>query len=879
MDTARRQSRKERIFHYLDQRGKGFTAAERQNVLDCGFHAAQIAADLGIDRANVSRELNRLVKEAAVVKLSGKPVRYFSKDFLESGWKIKVAHQQFADAEELRRCLAAAPTAAPARQARPQAKTDPGKQIFGRMIGADNSLKNPIKQAIAAIIYPPDGLHTFLIGPTGVGKTTFAELMYRYAMEIGKLAPDAPYIVFNCADYAGNPQLLLSYLFGHVKGAFTGADKEKKGLIDAADGGILFLDEVHRLPPEGQEMLFSLTDRGKFRRLGESDNLHKANVRLILATTEDPEKNILKTFLRRIPCVINLPGLSDRPMKERMRLICAFFDEEAKKIKLPLTVSTEVLKLLLVYDCWGNIGQLKNDVQIACANAFVEYVTENKEIIYVKLSQMTDRFKEGFFTLDKKREELARDFALHAFGDLTFHADPSPEENPLQKILPRDAYRTAEDFYEKLLRGSRKYVEEGKSLLEIKTYMNREVATYFKQYPHSKRRKNADVPAALYKIVREETVRVVKEILTEIAEDLAIQIDPKIVYGLALHIETLRERVKSGVSRSRPAPPFDPAALADEYGISQKIKRKLEQSLSIAIPKEEAAFIAMFLCALNNNRLQNHISVLVLAHGDATASSMANVANRLLDTDHVKAVDMPLAETVAAALEKTVRLVREIDRGRGVMFMVDMGSLASFAEAVTERTGIPSRTIKMVSTPMVIEAARKSMMPNMTLDRMAEEVVSTSVFIGRGVTLSARPEHDRPAADESDYFDSAHKKMMALLSKVLIFLDAPKAYEILRRIYDRLLRKLRIAPDRGLKIKFMFHNMSMLERAISRRPLIYTQLKCLKQTHRAVFLTVKKEFKLAENAFGTSISDGELAYNVELLRLYGKDPAGLHASK
>jgi Sigma-54 interaction domain. len=70
------------------------------------------------------------------------------------------------------------------------------------------------------------------------------------------MTKESPFIVFNCADYADNPQLLMSQLFGYVKGAFTGAESSKAGLVEKADGGILFLDEVHRLPSEGQEILF-----------------------------------------------------------------------------------------------------------------------------------------------------------------------------------------------------------------------------------------------------------------------------------------------------------------------------------------------------------------------------------------------------------------------------------------------------------------------------------------------------------------------------------------------------------------------------------------------------------------------------------------------
>ena len=83
-----------------------------------------------------------------------------------------------------------------------------------------------------------------------------ASLIYEYAIHKKVIDESAPFVTFNCADYANNPELLSANLFGYKKGAFTGAEKDTIGLIEAADGGYLFLDEVHRLSPEGQEKLF-----------------------------------------------------------------------------------------------------------------------------------------------------------------------------------------------------------------------------------------------------------------------------------------------------------------------------------------------------------------------------------------------------------------------------------------------------------------------------------------------------------------------------------------------------------------------------------------------------------------------------------------------
>ena len=100
---------------------------------------------------------------------------------------------------------------------------------------------------------------------------------------------------------------------------------DKPGLVELADEGILFLDEIHRLPADGQEMLFLLMDKGIYRRLGETEVHRKASLMIIGATTENLDTSLLKTFLRRMPVVIKMPPLSERSLIERLQLIGQFF--------------------------------------------------------------------------------------------------------------------------------------------------------------------------------------------------------------------------------------------------------------------------------------------------------------------------------------------------------------------------------------------------------------------------------------------------------------------------------------------------------------------------------------------------------------------------
>ncbi|MGO0862514.1 sigma 54-interacting transcriptional regulator, partial [Clostridioides difficile] len=119
---------------------------------------------------------------------------------------------------------------------------------FEELIGIKGSLKEKVNLAKSAIMYPPNGLHTIIYGETGVGKSELATCMYKYAVKNNIKEENSPFIVFNCADYAENPNLLIAQLFGVVKGAYTGADANREGLVEQANNGILFLDEIHRLP-------------------------------------------------------------------------------------------------------------------------------------------------------------------------------------------------------------------------------------------------------------------------------------------------------------------------------------------------------------------------------------------------------------------------------------------------------------------------------------------------------------------------------------------------------------------------------------------------------------------------------------------------------
>jgi len=710
-------TRKEKIYNALVLLSENITIEKIKKGFK-GYEAEEIAEMTNIDRSNVSRELNCLIKEGKIIKITGRPVYFMDRHIVEDLFnKNFSANTIFSSYDDFMNVISN------------KDNNKDSKDPFSNMIGSKGSLELAIKQAKAAVLYPPKGLHTLITGPTGVGKTTFAEMMYKYALSVRKIKEDAQLVVFNCAEYAENPQLVLSQLFGHVKGAFTGAEKDKEGLIERAKGGIILLDEVHRLTPEGQEMLFILMDKNKYRRLGETETFREANVLIIGATTEDINSALLKTFLRRIPMLINLPSLSQRPISERYELIKCFFKEEVRNVQVPIKVYKNVMEALLLYDCHGNIGQLKADIQLLCARGFLEYKTFGKNEIEIDTPILPDYIYNGFLNGEKRRNEIVN---LMEFGADNFSIFTDYEK---EKFALIDNYQISDNLYQRLAEKYNKYLEDGYSLEDVNKILSSEVEEYLKNLLNkSDTEKGIPDKEELFKIVSPRVYNAVKDAASVAEQKLNKKIKDNIIIGLALHFSALIEKIQNGnldysedveqITLNNP----------QEFKIAKIMTKIVGEELNINIPFQEAGFLTMFLATLSQSSgSRKKIGCIVLSHGDSTATSIAKVVNELLGVNVCRAIDMPLDAKVKDILGKTAEMVRNIDEGKGVVLLVDMGSLTAFSEIITQKTGINTYSFEMVSTPLALEVVRKCMTPDMTLKKLIKEMDSVCPYIGRNV--------------------------------------------------------------------------------------------------------------------------------------------------
>ncbi len=202
-----------------------------------------------------------------------------------------------------------------------------------------------------------------IAGENGTGKELVAQAIHRESHR-----GSGPFIVANCSAYS--PTLLESELFGHEKGAFTGAIKRKKGRIERAKGGTLFLDEIGDIAPATQVLLLRFLQDHCFERVGGELTL-EADVRVLAATNRDLYREVEAgrfrddLYYRLNVITIDMPPLSDR--KEDIPMLCKHFLEKysLKEGKQIQSFSSSAMQALLDHDWPGNVRQLENAVSHA----------------------------------------------------------------------------------------------------------------------------------------------------------------------------------------------------------------------------------------------------------------------------------------------------------------------------------------------------------------------------------------------------------------------------------------------------------------------------------------------------------------------------------
>lgn len=557
------------------------------------FTAVEVADKLNISRSLASNYLNQLVRSEIMEKDNRRPVHFF---YLEE------------------------------------------RDVFSELIGKDGSMEKIIQQCKASVNYPPNGLPIILKGNSGVGKSMLAKLIYRYAISTQVIKQDAPFVTLNCADYANNPELLSSTLFGYVKGAFTGADNDKTGFLDLADGGYLFLDEVHNLSRENQEKLFLLMDQKRFRRLGEEEKWCSADIRLILATTENIESSLLATFRRRIPLEITLPDYDQRSRKERIQLVYNFFQQESFQVKKDIWVAPQFFQNLLNLNLEGNVGAVQNEIKIACASSFNLYKDQAQILIPNNADKTADNLIKIPYMTATIRESLSNEgIRRKIMAEFIENKTLSQVQVTMELLLKRL-----------------------KQLHFEKNFLFTDFDLLFSSL------KNNVVSPNKFGINFEESQLLELALLIELAKESTYKLDYDNYDNLSRYLNVGNYLLNAADS---------------------------QDSTTLALD-----LVLAYL--LQTMPLKSKRHALIVMHGKNLASSLAAEVNNLVGDYVFDAFDMPIQVETKEIVARVNDYVIDRDTRDGLLLLVDMGSLEKMYEEIKDNVAGDLLIVNNVSTAL-----------------------------------------------------------------------------------------------------------------------------------------------------------------------------------
>lgn len=649
---------KDEILHYLDRETKTVNLEE----LDDKFTAGGIAKALNAKRNTVSLYLNQLTNEEKLVKIVTRPVHFLHRSsFEKENYKLKKSVYQSVKKLE---------------------QENSNQDLLKRFVQINPSLKESIERVRAAVLYPNGGLPLLINGESGTGKSYLVSLINRFCRTHKLIKKSAPFITINCAQYADNPELLTSNLFGYKKGAFTGADEDHEGAFIEADGGILFLDEVHRLGPKGQEKLFTYLDQGIVYPVGETKKGKRVHVRLCFATTEDLDTSFLTTFTRRIPVKITLPSLSQRSKEERLNLVYTLFNNEQKKIAKPLSISDQVLDMLANYQPTGNIGDLKNAIKLTIARANADQ-KDNETITLTAYNLPLD-------VLSKSKVEV-------------YHPSSKPimitNETEVDDLIERN-FPEKKIFLNSLNKLLKVYEQSDENLAECESKLKQIVYQLFDSLLFEKN--NSDhIPLLSY------VIDGVNHLFEQMKTAYQLKISNNAVYAVSYYLferqkfQWSSEEIKNQKALVKLNKDVRQRYL-DIYVYVTKLINLIKTNLDIELNEVDYIFLTIYLNKLEIITKTGLIKAIVIAHGYATAGSIANVVNRLLGAHTLDAFDMPINVSTQEIADKIIDYTENNDVTHGLIILVDMGSLKEIETLFPRQINAPILLINNVSTLLAL---------------------------------------------------------------------------------------------------------------------------------------------------------------------------------
>ncbi|MBR0137899.1 MAG: sigma 54-interacting transcriptional regulator [Erysipelotrichaceae bacterium] len=782
-----------------------------------GMEASQIAYELGLDRSNVSRELNELWKNGELIKIQGRPVLYVAYKLLKVEYPNCYIPTTISKSASLMSYLGKV-------SVKEKNEFVHVSNPIDVIVGANGSLKADVQKAIAAVTYPPYGIPLLITGHAGTGKRKFAEYIYYYLIQQQLRDSNARFIIVNCADYINDDELFRKILLGQAR---TATSKGAKGLIESSEKGIIYFDDIQKLSAKSLNLVLSMISGGSFSRYGETQE-RPLEASIIASITTDTAAELPVSLSEYFSATVNLPDFSMRNAFEKIETILSFFSREAFNTRKALLIQKSVIYLFAVSDYRENDTQLRNEIKAACAKAFLERNTADDSVVisFVHLSNE--------LLANKKQDSfLSRALDMYDKKTIVFDSQGNCEA--------WDYFHNIQDRYNSL--NMQQFINQFNinisaiedpdefihSTIDILIKLDNE--HYFE----------------LQSRVKESYLNCIISVLSKDQLYRGIMENYRILYGLALLME-------NAAGNSRPSEPLNETEISmvhqREYQTVLQIAEKINEKNLGSLDRPALDFFSRFLSITNRILGLSTVSILVICQGEHIASELCSNCYELAEKNHVslEAINYHSDMQFNDLLKLSYLALNRLNNGSGVLVLVDSYPLNGIEEQLRKECDVEIKVIPSVSLDMLMEAIESS-----------GQLQNLSHF-----TLEPYRIAQQKKETETDTDQLINMLINDVLSKTVLFVNPRRASEALMYSLHLILDKINMSYNKPIAVKFVSHGMHMIERIVRGDSLLFYQLKQFTEKHFELMNTISQSLVSVQNIFDIHIPDSEIAFLTEI---------------
>ena len=820
-------NRKEKIREYIQKKTIELLNADKIN--DNGIEAEDISYNLRIDRANVSRELNALWKNGVLIKIAGRPVFYLDSKIISDAYPESYIPTFIPKEGHLSDYINAANTY--------QSPYD-NKLDLNNMIGADGSLAEVIKEAKAAISYPPYGLHTLITGNSGTEKSTLADSMVEYAIRNGFKNKRCPYFDIDCRRANANITQFEEKLFGFQDE--YNKENSRKGILEMCTNGFLLLQNIDFLPQSTVDLISSLLNKGYFTRMNSTAQI-PVRFMMILISARDLKDPELLPFTHYITANIALPDMDDRGIYEKLVMIMDCFAREARNIKKSIRVSKDVLAAYAFKVYKENITKLENEIRDACSHSFAESIGTNAPYIDVTLSSLPKEvtsYDRSSLTNPEAEQFVPMMLGIIYNDHILYDSNGHSDEFEYFKEYPQ---KTAYGMKEQLTMETDAYSDPKQMTKSVQ-----EKIDIIKNC-------NSQQLSELKRGIDPEVRSLIDSIIFHHREYAPISTHREYLYGLYFHIGNLINR-NAEYSVSYIADEEDlPSSESIEYTIACEIAGMLKDHYQIIVSDSETAYFSLYLKEIMDYFSRSKVSILAIAHGESVASQMVAHVKKYSNREVVmEALDFPDGMNFDEFLSRAIEKAKRIDAGSGILIVVDREPLTDLGTYISKATGIPCKTMAPITLERLFDLCDKSSYSINSLGDLSSLGLKNGTYNYEG--------------EESFIIDLIEKK----IAPICHFIDPYKAVSVFRHCLRSTIAKLNIDYSDSLAADYYIQCSEMLERVIRNEPIQNKKLYRFISGNHQLVQTVTRCLETVNRAYSIRIQQPELAAIAKIFLPYVK---------